>query len=144
MVKAFPFPIQRIQTDWGTEFYNYPFQEALADRFIKYRPIKPRSPHLNGKVERSQQTDKEEFYALLDKQDKQLDWKQALAGWESFYNKQRLHSSLLGKTPWEKYQEVQATVPTPAQIQHQYGQKKEPIKARNSYFVQWQKKNDLA
>jgi transposase InsO family protein len=144
VVKAFPFPIQRVQTDWGTEFYNYPFQEALASHSIKYRPIKPRSPHLNGKVERSQQTDKEEFYALLNKQDKQLDWKQALAGWESFYNKQRLHSSLLGKTPWEKYEDVKATVPTLAQIQHQYGQKPEPAKARNSFFVQWQKKNNLA
>ncbi len=144
MVKAFPFPIQQVQTDWGTKFYNSSFQEALASHAIKYRPIKPRSPHLNDKVERSQQTDQEEFYALLDKQDKQLDWKQALTGWESFYNKQRLHSSLLGKTPWEKYEDVQATVPTLAQTQHQYGQKPEPIKARNSFFVQWQIKNNMA
>ncbi len=28
---------------------------------IKCRPIKPGSPHLNGKVERSQKTDLEEF-----------------------------------------------------------------------------------
>ena len=30
--------------------------------------------------------------------------------------------------------EVQATVPTLAQIQHQYGQKSEPVKDRNSYL----------
>jgi len=45
-----------------TEFYNDLFQEELATHFIKFRPIKPRSPHLNGKVERSQKTDKSEFY----------------------------------------------------------------------------------
>ena len=33
---------------------------------IKFRPLKPASPHLNGKVERSQRTDLEEFYASVD------------------------------------------------------------------------------
>ena len=33
---------------------------------IKFRPIKPRSPYLNGKVQRTQRTDLEEFYALED------------------------------------------------------------------------------
>ena len=33
---------------------------------IKFRPIKPASPHLNGKVERSQRTDIEEFYSTVD------------------------------------------------------------------------------
>ncbi len=33
---------------------------------IKFRPNKPGSPHLNGKVERSQKTDKSEFYATVD------------------------------------------------------------------------------
>jgi transposase InsO family protein len=49
---AFCFPIQRIQTDWGTEFFNDYFQEELMCHFIKFRPIKPRTPHLNGKIER--------------------------------------------------------------------------------------------
>jgi transposase len=33
---------------------------------IKFRPNKPGSPHLNSKVERSQKTDKTEFYATVD------------------------------------------------------------------------------
>ena len=57
-----PFPVQRIQTDWGTEFFNYEFQQELHEHFIKFRPIKPKSPHLNGKVERTHQTDKSEFW----------------------------------------------------------------------------------
>jgi len=50
MVKEFPFPIQRIQSDRGTEFFAYDVQSKLADFRIKFRPIKPASPHLNGKV----------------------------------------------------------------------------------------------
>lgn len=41
ILNTFPFPIQRIQTDWGTEFFNYNFQHGFLDRFIKFRPIKP-------------------------------------------------------------------------------------------------------
>lgn len=37
-----------------------------------FRPIPPRSPHLNGKVERSQQTDWVEFYATADLADPDL------------------------------------------------------------------------
>lgn len=29
VLNAFPFPIQRIQTDWGTEFFNDALQEEL-------------------------------------------------------------------------------------------------------------------
>jgi transposase InsO family protein len=53
-----PFPVQPIQTDRGLEFFAKVVQERLAQEFIKFRPIAPRSPHLNGKVERSQLTDK--------------------------------------------------------------------------------------
>ncbi len=45
ILDTFEFPIHRIQTDWGTEFFNDLFQEELMDHFIKFRPIKPRSPH---------------------------------------------------------------------------------------------------
>jgi hypothetical protein len=33
---------------------------------IKFRPVKPRTPHLNGKVERVQRTVLCEFYAMAD------------------------------------------------------------------------------
>src|SRR5262249_32264728 len=61
-----PFPIQRVQTDCGMEFFACDFQQKLMDYAIKFRPIKPRSPHLNGKVERSQKTDWDEFYSTVD------------------------------------------------------------------------------
>ncbi len=33
---------------------------------IRFRPNKPSSPYLNGKVESSQKTDKSEFYPTID------------------------------------------------------------------------------
>lgn len=65
VLEEFPFPIQRIQTDCGREFFGTPFQRALMDQAIKFRPTRSYSPHLDGKVERSQRTDRVEFYATV-------------------------------------------------------------------------------
>lgn len=58
VIEEMPFPIQRFQTDRGREFFVVKVQERLQEYGIKFRPNKPASPHLNGKVERSQKTDK--------------------------------------------------------------------------------------
>ena len=57
-----PFSIQRIQTDRGAEFFAEEVRCRLMDEAIRFRPIPPRSPHLNGKVERVQRTVLEEFW----------------------------------------------------------------------------------
>ena len=57
VVEEMPFAIQRIQTDRGGEFFAEQVQRWLATYAIKFRPIPPRSPHLNGKEERSQHSD---------------------------------------------------------------------------------------
>ncbi|WP_276835256.1 hypothetical protein [Chryseobacterium cucumeris] len=41
ILDIFYFPIQHIQTDWGTEFFNYSLQYELHEHFIKYTPSKP-------------------------------------------------------------------------------------------------------
>ncbi len=48
-VEEMPFPIQRIQTDRGREFFAIDVQKMLKSYGIKFRPNKPASPHLNGK-----------------------------------------------------------------------------------------------
>ena len=63
---AMPFPIQRSQTDRGQEFFAYEVQDQLRERRIKFRPNRPRAPHLNGKVERVQRTALEEFWPTVD------------------------------------------------------------------------------
>jgi transposase InsO family protein len=73
-------------------------QEKLMKYSIKFRPVKPASPHLNGKVERYQQTDLREFYAITDLSNFET-LKNELKEWQTTYNYQRLHGSLGGKTP---------------------------------------------
>jgi transposase InsO family protein len=124
-----PFHCQRIQTDRGQEFFAYEVQEYLRKRKIKFRPIKPFSPHLNGKVERAQRTDLDEFYSSVNIKDHDLQIK--LRDWEKHYNRQRPHSSLQGKTPWEKYKELESTIPCLSAVQKNYIPSKEPFVMQN-------------
>src|SRR5215203_5857490 len=66
VLEEMPFPVQRVQTDRGGEFFAYEVQDDLRERHIKYRPNRPRAPHLNGKVERVQRTALEEFWPTVD------------------------------------------------------------------------------
>ncbi|CAA7387082.1 integrase core domain-containing protein [Chryseobacterium fistulae] len=52
----------------------------------------------------SKKTDKFEFWWLLDLSDLSLDLNTLAIEWQKFYNKKRPHSSLNGKTHWEKLQ----------------------------------------
>jgi len=109
VIEELPFPIQRIQTDRGREFFAYSVQRRLREYGIKFRPVKPASPHLNGKVERSHRTDLEEFYATVDLKASDLDV--CLSEWQDHYNHFRPHGSLAGRTPWEKWQELAKITP---------------------------------
>ncbi len=129
VIERLPFPIQRIQTDRGTEFLAYEVQERFMQYCIKFRPIRPRSPHLNGKVERTQRTDLDEFYSMMDLTDPKLE--EELAYWEFYYNWYRPHSSLKGKTPEEKYQELSKQTPLSEEVESLYDPTKERIIARN-------------
>jgi transposase InsO family protein len=68
---------------------------------MQHAYIKPASPRLNGKVERSHLTDKREFYQCLEYKD-DVDLVNKLAQWESYYNYLRPHDAHMGKTPYEK------------------------------------------
>jgi transposase InsO family protein len=99
VIDKFPFRIHTIRTDRGHEFQAQ-FHWHVEDKGMRHVYIKPRSPRLNGKVERSHRTDKEEFYQLLSYTD-DVDLNQKLAKWEQFYNFQRPHGAFSGKTPYE-------------------------------------------
>jgi len=68
-----PFLIQRIQTDRGLAFFAEDVQRRLMEWAIKFRPLPPRSPHLNGNVERTQRSALEEFWATVDPQATDID-----------------------------------------------------------------------
>jgi transposase InsO family protein len=99
VIEKFPFRINTVRTDRGHEFQAR-FHWHVEDLGIRHVYIKPRSPHLNGKVERSHRTDQTEFYQLLTYTD-DVDLYAKLDAWENFYNYDRPHISLDGKTPYE-------------------------------------------
>jgi len=55
-----PIPIRAVQTDGGSEFYAE-FEQACEELRIKFFCLPPRSPKLNGGVERLNRTSREEF-----------------------------------------------------------------------------------
>lgn len=129
MLEEFPFPIQRIQTDRGGEFFGLEFQKAMKRNLIKFRPVRPRSPHLNGKVERSQATDKIEFYPTVDLRSENLP--DLLEEWQFDYNWHRPHSSLGGKTPLERFCELIDETPLTNDVQNRYDPSKEAAQERD-------------
>lgn len=100
VIKTMPFKIHMVRTDNGHEFQSL-FHWNLEDQGIRHVYIKPGTPRLNGKVERSHRIDKEEFYQLLDYVDDDGALDKKLNVWERFYNFNRPHGSLGGKTPYE-------------------------------------------
>ena len=129
VIEEMGFAIQRIQTDRGSEFFAYKVQETLMDYGIKFRPIRPGSPHLNGKVERSQKTDKLEFYATQDLADPELP--DRLSEWQFYYNWRRPHGALKGKTPMQKAAELGAVTPLWEDVSALYDPTKQRIQDRN-------------
>lgn len=123
MIEEFPFPIQRIQTDRGAEFFGLEFQSSMKRNCIKFRSVKPRSPHLNGKVERSQMTDKVEFDPTVNINETGLS--DRVEQWQFDYNWHRPHSSLGNKTPLEKVCELLDKTPIQDEVTTAYNPFKE-------------------
>jgi transposase InsO family protein len=104
VIRRLPFRIRVVQTDNGAEFQSR-FHWHLQDRDIGHVYIKPRTPRLNGKVERSHRIDDQEFYQLLDKDGVTDDihlFNEKLQEWEKYYNYHRPHGALDGRTPYER------------------------------------------
>lgn len=76
---------------------------------IKFGPVKPRFPHLNGEVERSQRTDLAEFFSTVSLDSPDLH--KQLQEWQHFYNWERAHGGLHCKTPIERFLELSDRTP---------------------------------
>jgi transposase InsO family protein len=99
-----PFPVRAIQVDGGSEF-QAAFEAECQRRQIRLFVLPPRSPKLNGHVERAQRTHTEEFYEIWD-----LTWTVAeltpqVLAWERVYNTVRPHQSLAYRTPLQFLQQ---------------------------------------
>jgi transposase InsO family protein len=108
-VEELPFPVERIQTNRSRAFFAIRVQEKLMEHGIKFRPIKPRSPHLNGNVERSERTDMKEFYSTVRLDDPSLTAK--LEERQFHYNWHRPHGALHGEAPIDRCCELSPRTP---------------------------------
>jgi transposase InsO family protein len=104
VIRRLPFRVHVVQTDNGAEFQSQ-FHWHLERLDIRHVYIRPRTPRLNGKVERSHRVDDQEFYQLLDQGGISDDihlFNEKLREWEDYYNYHRPHGALGGQTPYER------------------------------------------
>jgi putative transposase len=102
-----PFPVRAVQVDGGSEFMAQ-FETACKERGIRLFVLPPRSPKLNGHVERAQRTHREEFYRRVLLPDSLKLINRALRRWENVHNSQRPHQALAYRTPKAFLREIAA------------------------------------
>jgi transposase InsO family protein len=93
-----PFKVKALQVDGGSEFYS-DFEEECQRRKIRLFVLPPKSPKLNGSVERAQRTHTEEFYEVYEVPWNVTELNPRLQKWERVYNCIRPHQALNYKTP---------------------------------------------
>ncbi len=98
MVKRTPNKIKAIQIDGGSEFQSV-FEEECQSRGIVLYVLPPRSPKLNGGVERANRTHTEEFYEVTDSDFDLADIRAKLLQWEDICNTIRPNQALNYLTP---------------------------------------------
>ena len=100
VVARMPFPLRGIQVDGGSEFMAE-FEETCQRLDLRLFVLPPRSPKLNGSVERAQRTHTEEFYEVTDAEPTATALRADLAAWNEVYNTVRPHQALGYLTPLE-------------------------------------------
>ena len=100
IVHTTPFDIRCIQVDGGSEFMA-DFEEACHRHQIQISVLAPKSPKLNGHVERINGTWRSDFYHLYDLPDCLAELRPLLENYNDTYNWDRPHESLALQTPQE-------------------------------------------
>jgi transposase InsO family protein len=108
MVAQFPFPVQAVQSDGGSEFLGN-FGPTVEELHLAHYFNRPNYPQGNGRVERSFRTDEEEFYQVEDLPADLGGLEAALVAWNRVYETVRPHQALGYLTPDEYYQNWLAT-----------------------------------
>ena len=100
LIDRMPFPIAAVQVDGGSEFAAE-FETACQQRNLPLFVLPPRSPKLNGQVERAHRTHHEEFYQVIPDRWTVAELTPKLRRWEQIYNTVRPHQALGYRTPLE-------------------------------------------
>lgn len=102
VISGFPFPVQAIQSDGGSEFLG-DFTKTAAELRLTHYFNRPYYPQGNGRIERSFRTDDDEFYHVYDLPADFGGLKTALLAWNHRYESWRLHQALGYLTPDQFY-----------------------------------------
>jgi len=100
LIERMPFRIAALQVDGGSEFAAE-FELACQQRGLPLFVLPPRSPKLNGQVERAHRTHHEEFYQVIPERWNVDSLNPQLRRWEHIYNTVRPHQALGYRTPLE-------------------------------------------
>lgn len=106
VLDALPFKVESIQVDGGSEFMK-DFEQACHKKGIQLFVLPPRSPELNGCVERCNRTLRYEFYRIYDGILHMDAIREALKGYMNLYNTFRPHQALNMLTPMAYYKQLQ-------------------------------------
>ncbi len=104
LVAQFPFPVQAVQSDGGSEFLK-DFGTAAQELHLIQYFNRPNYPQGNGRIERSFRTDEEEFYQVEELPAQFGGLQAALLHWNRVYETIRPHQALGYKTPEQFYQD---------------------------------------
>ena len=105
-VREFPFNIENIQTDNGSEFHKH-FDEFCKQLTIPHYYIEAYSPKQNSYVERSHLTDELEFYQQGNMRTSAELLQPLIKAWQNKYNHERPHQSLNYLTPMKYFQKFE-------------------------------------
>jgi putative transposase len=103
VLSGFPFPVQAIQSDGGSEFLGE-FSTTVTELRLTHYFNRPYYPQGNGRIERSFRTDDDEFYHVHDLPADFGGIETALLAWNHRYESRRLHQALDYLTPNQFYQ----------------------------------------
>lgn len=105
LINRMPYRIKAIQVDGGSEFEAI-FERECHNRGIKLFVLPPRSPKLNGGVERANRMHTEEFYEVIDSSYELADLRPKLLEWERICNTYRPNQALGYLTPLEYLEQL--------------------------------------
>ncbi len=104
VLSGFPFPVQAIQSDGGSEFLGE-FSTTVSELKLTHYFNRPYYPQGNGRIERSFRTDDDEFYHVHDLPADFNGIETALLAWNHRYESRRLHQALGYLTPDQFYEQ---------------------------------------
>jgi Integrase core domain len=113
IVAGMPFPVKAMQVDGGSEFMAE-FEVACQTNYIVLYVLPPRSPQMNGAVQRCNGAWRHEFYQTYDVPSGVEYLNPILDSYLHLHNHHRPHGALAGITPAQYLARLSARTPPPS------------------------------